>query len=163
TLPDDPAATVATCASGPQGEIGTLVLVPSSDNNAQVVIEVIAGVGHAACERRLGQTDCIVARRQLHFQPHTPLRIPIFLASRCAGVRCGPGETCDVNGGCVSAACSDVGCSNLPPPPPPPPGTDSGVPSRESGTPDAPVSDGGGGCEALSQGVDCDLGLCPPG
>jgi hypothetical protein len=164
TLPDDPASTVGTCA--PDGEIGTLVLVPSGEKNAEVVIEVIAGVRREACSRHGSLADCVLARRSLRFQPHTDLRLPIFLSARCAGVVCGPNETCNAIGACVSAACVDVGCSNLTPAPPPVAVTDASAPPLDGGRAQDGAVTGDGGpavCPALTQGVDCDLGLCQIG
>ncbi len=40
--------------------------------------------------------------RVLRFEPQRTQMIRVFLATRCALVRCGPGSTCDANGDCIA-------------------------------------------------------------
>jgi hypothetical protein len=60
---------------------------------------------------------CIVARREIAFVPHTPLKLPIELDQVCLGFKCPEGKTCvlDKNGMAtcksqkVPPGCNDVG------------------------------------------------------
>jgi hypothetical protein len=92
------AVTAPSCDAS--GDLGTIVLVPSGENDARVAIEVSLGDCAAGA--------CIVARRALRYLPHTPLRVLIALRQRCAGVSCPRGETC-VSGDCVDAEIADPG------------------------------------------------------
>jgi hypothetical protein len=165
-LPDAPGAIASTCTS-PSGDIGTIVLVPSGDKSATVAIEIVAGVDREACAPRAKDTTgCIVARRRIRFAPHTELRLPIVLAARCAGVTCGPDQTCDASGACVSAECSDPSCANVAPPPPPPVDGGASIDGFVIDAPpvlDGPTLDVSDVCKLASQGVDCGPLPCLPG
>jgi hypothetical protein len=111
---EQPSATAAHCLgpaeSGTASSLGTLVLVPRSGRGDRVVVQVVLRLPERAtpCRPPLDVTGCIVARRSVRFVEHRSLRVPITLDGRCAGVKCGVDETCDV-GRCVGA---DVGdCS----------------------------------------------------
>ena len=103
------------------GHIGALVVVPSANAEDEVAIRVVSGVqGRTAeaCTASGFRGGCIVARRSLHFVPHTPLRVPVLMSATCVDIACdAPGTfaTC-VNGACVAAeipdpaACTGDGC-----------------------------------------------------
>ncbi|HEY2510895.1 MAG TPA: hypothetical protein VGI39_08565 [Polyangiaceae bacterium] len=106
-----------------EGHVGSFVVVPSGgDDNAQVAVEIVAGVGESTNLCAADPTKCIVAKRALRFIPHTPLTVSVGLDSACAGVVCPGVETC-VDGQCKSALigdpgqCTGAGCSDtiLPP------------------------------------------------
>ena len=149
----EPGTTTHNCDAN--GNIGTLVVVPTGNRDDEVAIKVVAGRNQDAesCKAPGYGPGCIVARRVLHYLPHTPLTLPISMRQICAGVACVPDETC-VNGQCRDAhvldptACANPkGCdeNGLSP-------TDGGV--RDTGGPDAP-SDTGATIDAdVDAGVD---------
>lgn len=111
-----PSSTSTGCLAGAAGHVGTVVIAPSGDEDAQVSFAV-------ATRDDGGETDdcltspipvaCIVARRQLRFAPHLDLPMRVDLREACRGVDCPASQTC-VEGQCVSAivpaSCSD-GCT----------------------------------------------------
>ena len=110
----EPVTETTTCNA--DGTLGSLVVVPSGANDAEVAVVVVAGANvdpalgctapaYAPADAAPGE-GCIVARRRVHFIAHEPLRLPIDLRSVCVGVLCGPDATC-VNGHCFQAAVSD--------------------------------------------------------
>lgn len=124
------------------GEIGTLVVVPSGDNDAEVALRVVTGVGKSPeqCVEDGYVGGCIVARRAIRYLPHTPLEMPITMSVDCIDIPCGATETC-FKGKCVPAAvdpddCEQGNCD----PVSPDGGTDSGADASED-----QASDGIGG------------------
>jgi hypothetical protein len=109
-----PTTTSRTCTDG---KLGSVVLVPSDADDAKVAFKVIAGIdGQDAeeCKAPNYGPKCIVARRALRFEAHTPLTVPVVMRLSCAGVACDPTQTC-VQGGCVDATidpskCEGSGC-----------------------------------------------------
>jgi hypothetical protein len=122
----------ASSAPSPDGgtiSLGTFVLAPSGDRNAEVSVVVVGATEALAgaalytpdkCTALLSTsgsiagTPCIVARRALGFVEHTPLTLPIELARDCEGIPCTDGTTC-VAGACVSdmvdpGKCTDHTC-----------------------------------------------------
>lgn len=100
------------CTEG--GTIGTLVIVPSGEDNDEIAFEVTTGIGvdPSTCANGSNRT-CIVARRDLHFLPHETIRVTVPMKQICAGVSCEPDSTCYA-GACVSAtidqSCVDGVC-----------------------------------------------------
>ena len=126
SLETAPATALSTTCEG--GYAGRLVVVPSGSKDDVLAIKVAGGFGKTKqAEDCVATYDaakpgtpiygpgCIVARRALHYTPHTPLTVPIVLRSACAGVACGETETC-VKGACLpatiadSATCKGEGC-----------------------------------------------------
>jgi hypothetical protein len=109
-----PLTTVTTCAA--DGTVGSLVVTPSGDASEEFAVRVVSGVKRNVDECKApdyGQ-GCIVARRAMRFVERTPLTLPIAMRAACAGVACGPEQTC-VKGACVdarvdSARCEGAGC-----------------------------------------------------
>lgn len=89
----EPALTTNACEAG--GKIGSIVLVPSGDDDAEVGIRVVAGITTPPeqCEAE-GYRGCIVARRALHYVPHESLNVDVALTSDCIGQACNETETC---------------------------------------------------------------------
>jgi hypothetical protein len=151
---DEHAITTQTTACDPAtGRIGSIVVVPSGENDATIAFRAVLGLGRdpTSCVAPSYGPGCVVARRALRFVPHETLTLPVFLAAICSGVACGETETC-VQGACKSATIADpstcaseIGCgedtlppgtgsgadagpdATPPPPPPPPPPIDSGM------------------------------------
>ncbi|MBI3202397.1 MAG: LamG domain-containing protein [Myxococcales bacterium] len=91
------------------GRIGSLVVVPSGDDHAEVALLAVMTVDQAqvsTCDPLTPGPKCVVARRALRYVPHTPLTLPIELSTSCLGVKCQPDETC-FKGLCVSAKIPD--------------------------------------------------------
>ena len=91
------------------GEIGSLVLVPSEGDGDAVGVQAITALGQmtpASCRDSgfkvaPGQIGgCIVQRRQLRFVPHKRLTLPITMDIDCVDVPCDEKTTCR-NGACV--------------------------------------------------------------
>jgi hypothetical protein len=119
---DPPASTSSSCSDG---GVGTIVVVPSGSDHAEIGIKVVGGFGvkqAEACAPTPGSSPpdygvgCIVARRGLDFTPHEALTVPVVLRAACNGIACGETQTC-VSGKCVTAsvpdpsACGGAGCS----------------------------------------------------
>lgn len=125
-LPGDDSVGVSavgkSCTS--DGGLGTVVVLPHSGIDEIVAIRVTLGVDAAADQCRAPDfAGCVVARRSLRFDPHTPLTLPIDLDQSCIGVPCTPDSTC-IAGACVDAGvtCDGGSCvieSDASPPPPP--------------------------------------------
>lgn len=91
------------------GEIGTLVATPSGDKDSNVAFVVVQGVDRPAEECAAnGYKGCIVQRRSVSYQPHTPLTIPIAMRLICKDVACDEFTTCARSGKCVPAALNAV-------------------------------------------------------
>lgn len=105
-------ASTERCDDG-SGRIGTLVVVPSGDNDEEVAVRVVTGVGKSAqaCVASGYTGGCIVARRAIRYLPHTPLKMPIFMGIDCLDVPCGETETC-FKGQCVPAVIDPYQCEN---------------------------------------------------
>jgi len=106
---DSGIATTTTLCSD-DGGIGTAVLVPHSSIDQPIGIRVTLGIDAAADNCGPKYEGCIVARRSLRFDPHTPLTLPIDLDQACHGVPCTPDSTC-VSGACVDAGVECDGSS----------------------------------------------------
>ena len=117
-----PTSTSSECSGG---SVGTIVVIPSGSDRADIGIKVLGGFGVRQaedCAPVAGSSPpeygvgCIVARRALDFTPHTALTVPIVLRAACNGITCGETQTC-VEGQCVSATipgsatCAGDGCA----------------------------------------------------
>lgn len=101
-----PPSTASTdCESGTR-EIGSVVLVPSADSDAELGIRVVTGILRSAdsCTAPL-YAGCIVARRALRFQPHTSQQVLVQMDLSCLDVPCGALQTC-VSGSCLPVDCA---------------------------------------------------------
>ncbi len=134
------ATTTRLCAG--DGGIGTAVILPHASIDQRIGIRVTLGIDAGA--DKCGPPDfsgCIVSRRTIAFDPHTPLALPVDLDQACIGVPCTPSSTC-VSGACVDAGvtCQGSSCGL----------EDSGAPEAgaDAGTcqpiPDVPVATGTG-------------------
>lgn len=139
-----PSATTTRC-DPKTGRIGSLVVVPSGADDAEVAVRVLTAVDRTPAECDLaGASDprgCIVARRALRFLPHDTLEVPIAITEACDGVVCASDETCS-DGGCAPAtmdsspSCASSGtCDDG--------GSDAGA--SGPGPVPAPTADAGGG------------------
>jgi len=100
----------ATKASCIDGKVGTLVVVPSAGKGDEIAIRVVTGVGvdPNTCKTP-SYGGCIVARRALHFIPHTELKVQVTMRGTCLDRPCKPRETC-VSGNCVPAEIDSERC-----------------------------------------------------
>jgi hypothetical protein len=94
-----PALTSTSCDRN--GQIGSLVIVPSGDKDEEVGLRVVAGIGQNPedCATHNYQ-GCIVARRSVRFNRHSTLDLDITLTGDCRGVGCDARHTC-VDGTCT--------------------------------------------------------------
>jgi len=94
-----PALTSTSCDRN--GQIGSLVIVPSGEKDEEVGLRVVAGIGQNPEDCATHQyKGCIVARRSVRFNPHSTLDLDITLAGDCRGVGCDAQHTC-VDGTCT--------------------------------------------------------------
>ncbi|MBL0194135.1 MAG: hypothetical protein IPQ09_07905 [Myxococcales bacterium] len=135
-----PAIQTSACTERGAGDayIGSLVVVPSGDDTAEVAVKVVAGIGISP-DQCTDPKDkrCIVARRVRKYVANTKLVLPITLNDACRGVPCGVDETCS-RGQCVSVRCEDTNTCDPPP-------RDGGADAGDGGEPpdaDAAVRDG---------------------
>ncbi|HQY62475.1 MAG TPA: hypothetical protein PK141_13845 [Polyangiaceae bacterium] len=135
-----PAIQTSACTERGAGDayIGSLVVVPSGDDTAEVAVKVVAGIGISP-DQCTDPKDkrCIVARRVRKYVANTKLVLPITLNDACRGVPCGVDETCS-RGQCVSVRCEDTNTCDPPP-------RDAGADAGDGGEPpdaDAAVRDG---------------------
>lgn len=110
--PDDfetlPFATSTTACDPAKGRIGSIALVPRSQENARVAVRVVTGLSKSAaqCVRDGYEGGCVVARRILHYVPHRGIDIPIEMQGSCRDIACSATQTCR-NGTCVPALIED--------------------------------------------------------
>ena len=97
--------------------LGTVVLSPSGSRDSRVGLAVwmdVLGREPSTCLYE-DDTSCVVARRQLRYEPHEELRVLVDLREDCVGAICDETSTC-VSQLCVEArivdpgACSGEGC-----------------------------------------------------
>lgn len=94
-----PALTSVDCDAN--GDVGSLVLVPSGDKDAEIALRVVAGIDMKPEECAAKQyRGCIVARRTVRFSAHASLELDIDLTTECLGKSCDAMHTC-VNGTCA--------------------------------------------------------------
>jgi hypothetical protein len=99
-----PSLTSTSCDAS--GNVGSIVLVPSGSDDADIEVRVVAGVTRAPDDcATYGYDGCIVARRSLAFIPHESLSLTIALQGACLGNGCDPLHTC-VDGVCDDATLS---------------------------------------------------------
>jgi hypothetical protein len=140
-------ATALQRACDGSGHVGMLVVVPSGAKDDEVGIKVVTGVDvdPGACAAP-AYSGCIVARRAVHFLPHSTLTLDVPMRGSCKGIACEPTSTC-VRGQCRPAQIADPGtCTN-----PQGCGEESLGPS-DGGVGDGGVGDGGGDGNALDGG-----------
>lgn len=151
----DPATTTSACSNG---EIGSVVLVPTTGADDRFSVKVVAGKGMSvdACAAPgygpppPSDVGCVVARRSLGFIPQAPLTLPIDLRAECVGVPCAVDETC-VQGACVSSKVDPDGCTSA-----------DGCPESallDGGSPGSGGGGGGGG-DAGVDGPVCSEAPC---
>jgi outer membrane protein assembly factor BamB len=163
-----PTSTSGDCSAN---SVGTIVVIPSGSDHADIGIKVVGGFGvkqAESCAPAAGSSPpeygpgCIVARRALEFTPHTSLTVPIVLRASCNGIACGVTQTC-VEGECVSATipgtatCTGDGCAET-------------VLEGDGGTADGGTGDAGsadpacGDVRGLQPGAAWPMaGYCPSG
>ena len=128
-----------TCA---EPSLGTLTILPSGADDAEVGIKVVMGVKRAAdtCSAP-DYVGCVVARRAVRFVPGRETRVVVEMDLACLDVPCGALESCK-KGQCVPVTCAgDAECG---PDGGGPDGAlvDGAVPDGAVVVPDATVADG---------------------
>lgn len=109
--------TLVTRSCDANGNVGSLVVVPSDEKDGEVGLRVVAGVGvnPEDCQGPAYE-GCIVARRAVRFNPHETLELDVELTADCVSVGCDPEHTCQT-GRCVESR--DVDPTPQPQPEPP--------------------------------------------
>jgi hypothetical protein len=97
------APTLTTTACDANGQVGSLVIVPTGSNSDEIGVRVVAGLTRQPeeCAANL-YAGCIVARRAVRFNPHKSLDLNIALTNDCIGISCDPTHTC-VDRNCVDS------------------------------------------------------------
>jgi hypothetical protein len=98
-----------------QGNVGSLVVVPSADKDEEVGLRVVAGLSQnpEQCEEQ-DYEGCIVARRTVRFNPHASLELDVELTSDCVSIGCSAELTC-VSGSCRNSRQASKPMTVLPP------------------------------------------------
>ena len=96
----------------PDGRIGTLVVTPEGDRDADVAFRVVMGVDVPVeeCTPEKRNKGCIEQKRLVSYVEHTPIELPIDMLLICLGVYCDPASTCAANGKCVPARVNPEDC-----------------------------------------------------
>jgi len=153
-----PTTTTTKCSMNPDGttRVGSLVIVPSGANDAEIAIRVTAGIDRPVeeCTAANNYAGCVVVRRVIRFEPHTELDLPVRLALNCKDVACDATTTC-VNSRCRNA--TDLSVPEVDAGP-----TDTG--SDTPVTPDAPVfcTDGQKNCDGKCVAITDPAYGCSP-
>jgi hypothetical protein len=106
-----PPAVVTERAWGEDGQVGTLVVLPSRADDAELAIRVTLASGRDPETCSMAEaTGCIIARRQLKYLPHQAITLPISLRARCEGQFCEENTTCNSLGLCVPAPLDAEDC-----------------------------------------------------
>ncbi len=111
SLDDEAPIIVTSRCDAATGRVGSTMVVPGENRSAKVGFRVVTGLrGRGPDECDALDTpgvddaldDCIVQRRTLPFLEHTGLKLVIEMDEACAGIDCGPLDTC-LEGTCVPA------------------------------------------------------------
>jgi hypothetical protein len=83
------------CTAG-GGDVGTLTIVPSGVDDAEIAVQVTLGLGRdpRSCSPD-DRAGCVVARRALRFVPGKSTRLLIEMDALCEGRACAAEETCE--------------------------------------------------------------------
>jgi hypothetical protein len=151
--------------------IGTLVVTPSDEDRASVVVVAAYGVEHdpTACQPP-SYANCVVARRRFSFAKHRRLTLPITIDPTCVNVPCDAFSTCR-RGACFSSEidpCEGDACSDGEPGSLPDGGTDldaavpsDGGPITSQASCSGPLLRSSGGCGAPRSGGSPPTRRCP--
>lgn len=91
------------------GNLGSVVISPGGAKDGAIALALMLrpdGQPADACLDAKNAPGCIVAKRQLRFEPRTETRMRVDLRLSCLGVVCADGETC-ARGTCIKA---DIDC-----------------------------------------------------
>ncbi|MBX3192348.1 MAG: hypothetical protein KF819_35485 [Labilithrix sp.] len=96
---------------GPDGSVGSLVVVPRNANDAPLAVKLVLGIGRDPRDCSVANPErCIIARRRLRYAPHDRLDLPVTLYAACEGVPCTEDSTCNHLGQCVDASVDPASC-----------------------------------------------------
>jgi hypothetical protein len=117
-LDDGQGATATTEGCASPDSIGSVVVIPSGSESAQVAVKIVTGLNGTPPEACTAGAQCIVAKRALNYIPHTPLVVRVAMEATCIGVICAGDTTCE-EGVCVPATitdptqCEGAGCGDV--------------------------------------------------
>ncbi len=104
-----PSVTAEACKGAGEGSsLGSLLILPSGAEDAEIALRVMAGVNRPAAECNAANrfVGCVIARRVLRFVPHEILTVTVPLRRPCTSVACDTASTC-VEGQCRNARCTE--------------------------------------------------------
>lgn len=97
------APVLTTTACDANGQVGSIVLVPSRADDDTVGVRVVAGITRPPEECAAhGYDGCIIARRTVTYLPHASVDLEIALTGGCIGRPCDPLRSC-LDGVCQDA------------------------------------------------------------
>jgi hypothetical protein len=127
-----PDAETDSCTTAPNADatIGSLVFLPSGDDNGRAGVKAVLARRRSVAECDAHPEDCIVATRSFSFVKHLSRRVPVRMLAECLGKRCPEGQTCGAGGTCVS---NEVDCTTNDCQLPGDSGVDASLPSNDGG------------------------------
>ena len=98
-----PPTSTSTFCDDSTHSLGSLVVVPSGDSDAELGVRIVTGTTDDTdtCIQNDFKGGCIVARRAIHFIPHSPITVPVEMDLSCVDQPCDPHSTC-YQGACVA-------------------------------------------------------------
>lgn len=142
--------------------VGTLVVTPSGDQGAVVVVAAFGGLTTDQCTKTSFPAGCIIARRRFSFVDRTRITLPILLDPSCSGIPCNETSTC-VGRRCVD---SEVTCAGGTCAEPSGATVDGGIVGEDGGS--LPLPDGSllniseaGLVDVRGDGASIGSGTCP--
>ena len=111
-----PGGTSAVCVAdvAPSNALGHVVVTPAASRDGTVAFAVMQRPDGAPADECLDpakSNGCIVAKRQLRYQPHQSVPIRIDLRLSCLNVACAADQTC-VQGACRSSLVATAQCAS---------------------------------------------------
>jgi Concanavalin A-like lectin/glucanases superfamily len=96
-----PPRVVTRGAWSPDGTVGTVVAVPSGDEEGVFAVRVVLAIGRepASCTATDAK-GCVIVRRTGRFTPHEPSRMRVVLRPSCLGAFCDAKTSCARDGVC---------------------------------------------------------------
>jgi hypothetical protein len=97
-----------------QGEIGTVVLAPSQEDDSPLIftIATVAVRGTTKCAPP-NYPGCIVARRSMRYSPHDNVTVNVSMDQECLGVPCSATTSC-FQGLCYPTTCvGNADCNSV--------------------------------------------------
>lgn len=93
------------CSNARTGQVGTLVITPSGERNAEVAIRVVVGLNDNSatdCDDDEGRAlkNCIISKRIVRFVEGASVPVTVMIEPDCNGVQCPADLVCVRGRGC---------------------------------------------------------------